>query len=303
MDHTDSDHSDYSDEFSFRPLSEIAQTNDQPRSYSDQSENVGNIKTASPKLIKPIAHKLKAEPSVRLISSCSNTSSKVKKTAVLPVSGPVLDIVVILQKLVEFSQTLCQSFVQSVWTVGTYQMASISSYEMKRKLHETNIKETIQPSISQKLNEQIGKGEIIQTKKETLLGKKRVKEEEMIFKKYLKVANMRMKKYKKKSKRQLEKEEKENKMKLKKEQKERARLGKKEMKDRKKLEKEIMKKEETEKKNDNINMPVVIENMDIAIKKSDEDFKDDGKGNLNNEEKKNTIGKRIQDFFRSLICA
>ncbi|XP_063433577.1 uncharacterized protein LOC134715366 [Mytilus trossulus] len=169
MDHTDSDHSDHSDEFSFPPLSEIAQTDDQPSLYqdpvktviknvvheeprpiktvplvpysdSDQSENVGNIKTASPKLIRPIAHKLKAEPAVRSISSCSNASSKVKKTAVLPVSGSVLDIVVILQRLVEFSQTLCQSFVQSVWTVGTYQMASISSYEMKRKLHETNIK-------------------------------------------------------------------------------------------------------------------------------------------------------------------
>ncbi|CAC5426718.1 unnamed protein product [Mytilus coruscus] len=169
MDHTDSDHSDHSDEFSFPPLSEVAKTDDQsslykdpvktviknvvheipqpiktvplvPYSDSDQSENVRKLKTVSPKLIKPIAHKLKAEPVVRSVSSCSNESSKVKKTAILPVSGSVLDIVVILQRLVEFSQTLCQSFVQSVWTVGTYQMASISSYEMKRKLHETNIK-------------------------------------------------------------------------------------------------------------------------------------------------------------------
>ncbi|CAG2242293.1 unnamed protein product [Mytilus edulis] len=137
-------------------------------------------------------------------------------------------------------------------------------------------REIIQPSLSQQLNEQIGKGERIQTKKKRDWRKKRVKEEEMIFKKYLKVANRRMKKYKKESKRQLEKEEKENKKKLKREQKERARLERKEMKDRKKLEKEMKKKGET-KKNDNINMPVVIEHMDIAMKKSDVDFKDDGK--------------------------
>ncbi|XP_063435843.1 uncharacterized protein LOC134716766 [Mytilus trossulus] len=164
-------------------------------------------------------------------------------------------------------------------------------------------RETIQQSISQKQNEQIGKGERLNTRTVTKLEKKRMKEEEIIFKKYLKGANRRMEKYKKESRKQLEKEEEENKKKLKREQKERARLEKKEMKDRKKLQKEIIKKEETGEKNDNINMPVVIENMDIAMKNSDEDFKDDGKGNLNNEEKKNTIGKRLQDFFRSLIFA
>ncbi|XP_076103751.1 uncharacterized protein LOC143072604 [Mytilus galloprovincialis] len=162
-------------------------------------------------------------------------------------------------------------------------------------------RETIQPSISQKQNEQIEKGETLKTKKETKLEKKRVKEEEMVFKKYLKIANRRMKKYKKESKRQLEKEEKENKKKLKKEQKERARIEKNEMKDRKKLEKEMKNKEGSKVKNDShvIKMPVVLEHMD----KSDKDFKDDGKGNINNEKKKNTIGKRLQDLFRSLICS
>ncbi|VDI59359.1 Hypothetical predicted protein [Mytilus galloprovincialis] len=166
-------------------------------------------------------------------------------------------------------------------------------------------RETIQPSISQKQNEQIEKGETLKTKKETKLEKKRVKEEEMVFKKYLKIANRRMKKYKKESKRQLEKEEKENKKKLKKEQKERARIEKNEMKDRKKLEKEMKNKEGSKVKNDShvINMPIVLEHMDIALKKNDEDFKDDGKGNLNNDEKKNTVGKSLQYFFRSLICA
>ncbi|XP_071168679.1 putative uncharacterized protein DDB_G0292636 [Mytilus edulis] len=165
-------------------------------------------------------------------------------------------------------------------------------------------RETIQPSLSQKQNGEIEKGERIKTKKETKLVKKRVKEEEIVFKKYLKVANRRMKKYKKESKRQLEKEEKENKKKLKKEQKERARLEKKEMKDRKTLQKEMKKKEGSKEKNHThvIHMPVVIDHMDIAMKKSDVDCKDDGKRNLNNEEK-NTIGKRFQDFFRSLICA
>ncbi|XP_063431456.1 DNA ligase 1-like [Mytilus trossulus] len=164
-------------------------------------------------------------------------------------------------------------------------------------------RETIQPSLSQKLNEQIGKGEKTKTKKETKLEKKRVKESETIFKKYLKVANRRMEKYKKESRKQLEKEEKETKKKLRKEQMERARLERKETKDRKKLEKEMKKKGETKEKNDSINMPVVIDHMNITMKESDVDFKDDGKGNLNNEEKKNIIGKRIEDFFRSLICA
>ncbi|XP_076101023.1 uncharacterized protein LOC143070732 [Mytilus galloprovincialis] len=166
-------------------------------------------------------------------------------------------------------------------------------------------RETIQSSFLQKLNEQIEKGEKIKTKKETKLEKKRVKEEEIIFKKYLKVANRRMKKYKKESKRQLEKEEKETKKKLKKEQKDRARIEKNEMKDRMKLEKEMKKKEGSNVKNDGhvINMLVVDELMDINIKKNGEDFKDDGKGNLINEEKKNIFGKRLQYFFRSLICA
>ncbi|XP_063435851.1 glutamic acid-rich protein-like [Mytilus trossulus] len=159
--------------------------------------------------------------------------------------------------------------------------------------------ETIKSSLSQKQNEQIENGKKLKTKKETKLEKKRVKEEEKIFKKYLKVANGRKKKYKKESKKQIEKDEKENKKKLKKEQKERARLEKKEMKDRKKLEKEMKKKEGSKEKNDSpvIIMPVVDEQMDIATEKSEVDFKDDGKGKKNNEEKKNTIGKRLQDFF------
>ncbi|CAG2240659.1 unnamed protein product [Mytilus edulis] len=156
-------------------------------------------------------------------------------------------------------------------------------------------RETIQPSVSQKQNGEIEKGERIKTKKETKLVKKRVKEEEIVFKKYLKV-NRRKKIQKKARKR--------NKKKLKKEQKERARLEKKEMKDRKTLQKEMKKKEGSKEKKPThvINMPVVLEHMDIAMKKSDVDFKDDGKGNLNNEEKKTTIGKRLQDLFRSLIC-
>ncbi|XP_076100977.1 uncharacterized protein LOC143070644 [Mytilus galloprovincialis] len=163
-------------------------------------------------------------------------------------------------------------------------------------------RETFQPSLSQKLNEQIEKEEIVKTKKETKLEKKRVKEEEMIFKKYLKVANRRRKQYKKESRKQLEKDEKENKKKLKKEQKERARLEMKEMKDRKKLEKEIEKKEETKEEYD----VVIIEHMDIDMKKNKVvvvDFKDDGTGNEKKVEKKNSICQRVHDLYRYLICA
>ncbi|VDI52453.1 Hypothetical predicted protein [Mytilus galloprovincialis] len=163
-------------------------------------------------------------------------------------------------------------------------------------------RETFQPSLSQKLNEQIEKEEIVKTKKETKLEKKRVKEEEMIFKKYLKVANRRMKQYKKESRKQLEKDEKENKKKLKKEQNERARLEMKEMKDRKKLEKEIEKKEETKEEYD----VVIIEHMDIDMKKNKVvvvDFKDDGTGNEKKVEKENSICQRVHDLYRYLICA
>ncbi|VDI09551.1 Hypothetical predicted protein [Mytilus galloprovincialis] len=68
---------------------------------------------------------------------------------------------------------------------------------------------------------------------------------------------------------------------------------------------EMKKKEGSKVKDDShvIKMPIVIEHMDIAMKKSDGDFKDDGKGNLNNEEKKNTIGKILHDLFRSVKCA
>ncbi|CAG2205756.1 unnamed protein product [Mytilus edulis] len=168
---------------------------------------------------------------------------------------------------------------------------------------EVVIVETNQPSLLQKQNEQIEKEEILKTKKETKLEKKRVKEEEMIFKKYLKVANRRMKQYKKESRKQLEKEEKENKKKVKKEQKERASLEMKEMKDRKKLEKGIKKKGETKEEN---NVVAILEHMDIAMQKNKVvvvDFRDDRKGIEKKEEKKNTICKIVQDVFRYLICA
>ncbi|XP_071168116.1 DNA ligase 1-like [Mytilus edulis] len=172
-----------------------------------------------------------------------------------------------------------------------------------RNLINFKYRETNQPSLLQKQNEQIEKEEILKTKKETKLEKKRVREEEMIFKKYLKVANRRMKQYKKESRKQLEKEEKENKKKVKREQKERASLEMKEMKDRKKLEKGIKKKGETKEEN---NVVAILEHMDIAMQKNKVvvvDFRDDRKGIEKKEEKKNTICKIVQDVFRYLICA
>ena len=74
------------------------------------------------------------------VSAISHDSSKVKKKAVLPVSSSSLDLTVILQRLMEFGQTLCYTFLQRTMThfEGIYPVVSVSTQDMKRHKHFIN---------------------------------------------------------------------------------------------------------------------------------------------------------------------
>lgn len=168
--------SDHSNDFSFPPLSEVSRNEDSdglftppvgksnavysplpqagtfskiveptpvksvplvPSPLVNQREQLTEVKKPMP--IRPSLQIPSKQESIPSVTSCSHKSSKEKKTAVLPVSGSVLDVVVILQRLLDFSQTLYQSFVLFTWQGRTFLKSSTPSQEMKRKMLETNL--------------------------------------------------------------------------------------------------------------------------------------------------------------------
>ena len=163
----DQSDSDHSNDFSFPPLSEVAnQDRTEPLSQSkenskrnnmltddprpqkivplipcQQSEHIKSDSGSKPHLHRPIAHAIsKPEHPETPVSAISHDSSKVKKKAVLPVSSSSLDLTVILQRLMEFGQTLCYTFLQRTMThfEGIYPVVSVSTQDMKRKMFEAH---------------------------------------------------------------------------------------------------------------------------------------------------------------------
>lgn len=165
-DDNDSIESEHSHDFSFPPLSEVSRNNDSDglftppigknNTVNSPSPGTGHLswiveptpvvtsplvtQSKPPEVRKPMPLRptVQSIPSV-LSGSTSNDSSKVKKTAILPVSGSALDVVVILQRLVEFSQTISNSFVHQYWTGHEFSHSSTPFLGMKKQLIETNL--------------------------------------------------------------------------------------------------------------------------------------------------------------------